>query len=58
MTPALRRKLDALVERREEVERLLADPAIAADQTRFRNLSREFATLRPRGRRYSQLQKG
>jgi SAM-dependent methyltransferase len=47
MTPALRRKLDALVERREEVERLLADPAIAADQTRFRNLSREFATLQP-----------
>ena len=47
MTPALRRKLDALVERREEVERLLADPAIAADQLRFRNLSREFATLQP-----------
>jgi len=47
MTPAMRRKLDALVERREEVERLLADPAVAADQTRFRNLSREFATLQP-----------
>ncbi len=47
MTPALRRKLDALVERREEVERLLADPAVAADQARFRNLSREFATLQP-----------
>ena len=47
MTPALRRKLDALVERREEVERLLADPSVAADQTRFRNLSREFATLQP-----------
>ena len=47
MTPALRRKLDALVERREEVERLLADPSAAADQNRFRNLSREFATLQP-----------
>ena len=47
MTPALRRKLDALVERREEVERLLADPSVAADQTRFRNLSREFSTLQP-----------
>ena len=47
MTPALRRKLDALVERREEVERLLADPSVAADQNRFRNLSREFATLQP-----------
>ena len=47
MTPALRRKLDALVERREEVERLLADPAVATDQARFRSLSREFATLQP-----------
>ena len=47
MTPALRRKLEALLERREEVERLLADPAVAADQARFRNLSREFAGLQP-----------
>ena len=47
MTPALRRKLEALLERREEVERLLADPAVAADQARYRNLSREFASLQP-----------
>ena len=47
MTPGLRRKLEALLERREEVERLLADPAVAADQTRFRGLSREFASLQP-----------
>ncbi len=47
MTPALRRKLDALVERREEIERLLADPSVATDQARFRNLSREFSTLQP-----------
>ena len=47
MTPALRRKLDALVERREEVERLLADPVVGADQNRFRTLSREFSTLQP-----------
>ena len=47
MTPALRRKLQALLERREEVERLLADPAVAADQARFRSLSREFASLQP-----------
>ena len=47
MTPALRRKLDALVERREEVERLLADPVVGADQNRFRTLSREFAPLQP-----------
>ncbi|GAB1408322.1 peptide chain release factor 1 [Thermomonas brevis] len=47
MTPALRRKLEALLERREEVERLLADPATAADQAKFRALSREFANLQP-----------
>ncbi|MEO5629537.1 MAG: PCRF domain-containing protein, partial [Thermomonas sp.] len=47
MTPALRAKLDALVERREEIERLLADPSVAAEQARFRSLSREFSTLQP-----------
>ncbi|MBV2208272.1 MAG: peptide chain release factor 1 [Thermomonas sp.] len=47
MSPHLRRKLQALLERREEVERLLADPAVAADQQRFRSLSREFASLQP-----------
>ncbi len=47
MTPGLRRKLDALVERREEIERLLADPSVATDQNRFRSLSREFSTLQP-----------
>ena len=47
MTPGLRRKLEALLERREEVERLLADPAVAGDHARFRGLSREFASLQP-----------
>jgi peptide chain release factor 1 len=47
MIPSLRRKLEALVERREEVERLLADPGIAANADRFRDLSREFAQLEP-----------
>ena len=36
MTPTLRRKLEALAERREEIERLLADPATVADAARFR----------------------
>ena len=45
MTPTLRRKLEALAERREELERLLADPSVVADTTRFRDLSREFAQL-------------
>ncbi|WP_147652210.1 peptide chain release factor 1 [Vulcaniibacterium gelatinicum] len=47
MTPSLRRKLEALAERREELERLLADPAAASDPERFRALSREFAQLEP-----------
>lgn len=47
MTPTLRRKLEALAERREELERLLSDPAVVADNTRFRDFSREFAQLEP-----------
>ncbi|MGH8031538.1 MAG: peptide chain release factor 1 [Luteimonas sp.] len=47
MLPTLRRKLDALAERRDELERLLSDPGVAADQDRFRAYSREFAQLEP-----------
>jgi peptide chain release factor 1 len=47
MTPTLRRKLEALAERREEIERLLADPSVVADNARFRDLSREFSQLEP-----------
>jgi peptide chain release factor 1 len=47
MTPTLRRKLEALAERREELERLLADPGVVGDNERFRNFSREFAQLEP-----------
>ena len=47
MTPTLRRKLEALAERRDELERLLSDPGVVADNARFRDLSREFAQLEP-----------
>ena len=47
MTPGLRRKLEALAERHEEVGRLLADPGVLADNTRFRTLSKEYAQLEP-----------
>ena len=47
MNPSLRRKLEGLAERREELERLLADPSAATDPQRFRALSREFAQLEP-----------
>ena len=47
MLPSLRRKLEALAERRDELERLLADPSTIADNGRFRAFSREFAQLEP-----------
>jgi peptide chain release factor 1 len=47
MLPTLRRKLEALSERREELERLLADPGAAGDTAKFRALSREFSQLEP-----------
>ncbi|KAF1706599.1 peptide chain release factor 1 [Pseudoxanthomonas sacheonensis] len=47
MTPTLRRKLEALAERREELERLLSDPGVVADNERFRKYSREFSQLEP-----------
>ncbi len=47
MLPSLRRKLQVLSERREELERLLADPGVISDNDRFRALSREFAQLEP-----------
>ena len=45
ITPGIRRKLDALAERHEEVGRLLVEPAISTDPRRFRELSREYAHL-------------
>jgi peptide chain release factor 1 len=47
MSPGLRRKLEALAERHEEVGRLLADPQVIADNARFRALSREYSQLEP-----------
>ena len=47
MTPSIRRKLEALAERHEEVGLLLAQPDVIADNPRFRNLSREYAQLEP-----------
>ena len=47
MLPSLRRKLEVLSERRDELERLLADPGVISDNDKFRALSREFAQLEP-----------
>jgi peptide chain release factor 1 len=47
MTPSIRRKLEALAERHEEIGMLLSQPEVLTDNTRFRELSREYAQLEP-----------
>jgi peptide chain release factor 1 len=47
MTPSIRRKLESLAERHEEIGLLLAQPDVQADNNRFRELSREYAQLEP-----------
>lgn len=47
MTPSIRRKLEALSERHEEIGRLLSQPEVLADNARFRKLSQEYAQLEP-----------
>ena len=45
LSPNLIRKLEALSERHEEVGRLLSEPAIIANNSRFRELSQEYSQL-------------
>ncbi|WP_386338711.1 peptide chain release factor 1 [Xanthomonas citri pv. citri] len=47
MTPTLRRKLQALAERREELQHLLSDPDVVGNNDTFRKLSRELSQLEP-----------
>ncbi|MDZ7809047.1 MAG: peptide chain release factor 1 [Arhodomonas sp.] len=47
MKESLRRKLDQLAERHQEIEALLADPEVIGNQKRFASLSREYAQLEP-----------
>lgn len=47
MTPTLRRKLEALAERREELQHLLSDPEVVSNNDKFRSLSRELSQLEP-----------
>ena len=59
MKPSIRSKIDGLAERLEEINALLTDPGVIADQNRFRALSREYAQLGPlitAWREYLQLQ--
>ncbi len=47
MQPSIRRKLESLSERLQELEALLADPGTIGDSARFRDLSREYSQLTP-----------
>ena len=47
MKTSIRSKLEALCERLQEINALLADPEIIGDQNRFRALSREYAEINP-----------
>jgi peptide chain release factor 1 len=47
MSPSIRRKLEGLTERHEEVGRMLADPDALSDNNRFRELSKEYSQLQP-----------
>jgi peptide chain release factor 1 len=47
MTPSIRRKLDALAERRQEVALLLSEPGVQSDAQRYRALAQEYSRLEP-----------
>lgn len=53
---SLIKKLEHLCERYEEVSSLLSDPDIISDQNKFRDLSKEYATLEPIQKTYGQYQ--
>jgi peptide chain release factor 1 len=57
MKPSIRQKLDKVAERFEEVGRLLAEPDAASSQTRFRDLSMEYARLQPLAQRYGEYRR-
>jgi peptide chain release factor 1 len=52
MKDSIRQRLDKMVDRFEEVGRLLADPATAGSSREFQDLSREYARLEPLAERY------
>jgi peptide chain release factor 1 len=55
MKDSIRRKLEKLAERFEEISRLLSDPGVIARQNQFRELSMEYSKLSPLIERYRQF---
>src|SRR5690606_8262209 len=56
MKDSIRRKLDKLAERHEEVSALLSDPEVIGDTNKFRELSMEYSRLEPVVNRYRAFQ--
>jgi peptide chain release factor 1 len=52
---SIRQRLDKIVDRFEELGRLLVDPATLGGSQQFRDLSREYARLEPLAERYRNL---
>jgi peptide chain release factor 1 len=52
---AIRRRLERVADRRAELERMLSDPAVLGNSTRFRELSMEFARVDPVARSLERL---
>src|SRR5690606_19958322 len=57
MKASILEKLDRLTERYQEVSGLLSEPDIIAEQSRFRDLSREYAELEPVVQQYDRYRK-
>lgn len=56
MKPSLQHKLTSLVDRHEEIGALLSDPEVISDNTRFRDLSKEYAHLESLVQTYREYQ--
>jgi peptide chain release factor 1 len=56
MKESIHHKLDNLKDRFEELQALLSDAGVISDQTRFRELSREYAELEPVVKSYHRFQ--
>jgi peptide chain release factor 1 len=57
MRESIRRRLEKLAERFEEVGRLLADPEVIGRATQFRELSMEYAKLEPVAARFAEFRR-
>ena len=57
MKDSIRRRLERTAERFEEVGALLADPEVIGKQSRFRDLSMEYARLEPVAARFNEFRR-